>query len=208
MTVGLPFCVVRNVIEVRKSKSLFSMTVTELLETVRRLELHTNRLVHDTMVGAYLSHFKGHGMDFVSFPLTPALSLGERKNCFQLLGKYMAAFCSVALNKQHRSNGCSLSPRERVRVRGNAANFIAIGNRQSKIPMTVTELLETVRRQELPTNRLVNDTMVGAYLSHFKGRGMDVISFPLTPALSLGKRENCFQLLGKYTANFCSMAKK
>jgi uncharacterized protein (DUF58 family) len=26
---------------------------------------------------------------------------------------------------------------------------------------------------ELKTNRLVNDTMVGAYLSHFKGRGMD-----------------------------------
>src|SRR5450755_2117356 len=42
-----------------------------------------------------------------------------------------------------------------------------------KINMTVTELLETVRRVELRTNRLVNDTMVGAYLSHFKGRGMD-----------------------------------
>jgi uncharacterized protein (DUF58 family) len=40
------------------------MTVTELLETVRRVELRTNRLVSDTMVGAYLSHFKGRGMDF------------------------------------------------------------------------------------------------------------------------------------------------
>ena len=40
------------------------MTVTELLETVRRIELRTNRLVNDTMVGAYLSHFKGRGMDF------------------------------------------------------------------------------------------------------------------------------------------------
>jgi len=40
------------------------MTVTELLETVRRVELRTNRLVNDTMVGAYLSHFKGRGMDF------------------------------------------------------------------------------------------------------------------------------------------------
>jgi uncharacterized protein (DUF58 family) len=39
--------------------------------------------------------------------------------------------------------------------------------------MTLAELLETVRRVELKTNRLVNDTMVGAYLSHFKGRGMD-----------------------------------
>jgi uncharacterized protein (DUF58 family) len=40
------------------------MTVIELLETVRRVELRTNRLVNDTMVGAYLSHFKGRGMDF------------------------------------------------------------------------------------------------------------------------------------------------
>jgi len=39
--------------------------------------------------------------------------------------------------------------------------------------MTLSELLETVRRVETKTNRLVNDTMVGAYLSHFKGRGMD-----------------------------------
>lgn len=40
------------------------MTPTELLETVRRVEVRTNRLVNDTMVGAYLSHFKGRGMDF------------------------------------------------------------------------------------------------------------------------------------------------
>jgi hypothetical protein len=40
------------------------MTVTELLETVRRVEVRTNRLVNDTMVGAYLSDFKGRGMDF------------------------------------------------------------------------------------------------------------------------------------------------
>ena len=40
-------------------------------------------------------------------------------------------------------------------------------------PMTVTELLESVRRVEVRTNRLVNDTMGGAYLSGFKGRGMD-----------------------------------
>src|SRR5580700_5487138 len=43
---------------------LFSMTVTELLETVRRVEVRTNRLVNDMMVGAYLSRFKGRGMDF------------------------------------------------------------------------------------------------------------------------------------------------
>jgi uncharacterized protein (DUF58 family) len=40
------------------------MTITELLESVRRIEVRTNRLVNDTMVGAYLSHFKGRGMDF------------------------------------------------------------------------------------------------------------------------------------------------
>ena len=40
------------------------MTITELLESVRRIEVLTNRLVNDMMVGAYLSHFKGRGMDF------------------------------------------------------------------------------------------------------------------------------------------------
>jgi uncharacterized protein (DUF58 family) len=40
------------------------MTIIELLERVRRIEVRTNRLVNDTMVGAYLSHFKGRGMDF------------------------------------------------------------------------------------------------------------------------------------------------
>ena len=40
------------------------MTVPELLATVRRVEVRTNRLVNDMMGGAYLSHFKGRGMDF------------------------------------------------------------------------------------------------------------------------------------------------
>src|SRR5207302_3099824 len=40
-------------------------------------------------------------------------------------------------------------------------------------PMTLQEILEAVRRVEIRTNRLVTDMMVGAYLSHFKGRGMD-----------------------------------
>jgi uncharacterized protein (DUF58 family) len=40
------------------------MTATELLEKVRRIDVRTNRLVTDMMVGAYLSHFKGRGMDF------------------------------------------------------------------------------------------------------------------------------------------------
>jgi uncharacterized protein (DUF58 family) len=40
------------------------MTLAEVLESVRRVEVRTNRLVTDMMVGAYLSHFKGRGMDF------------------------------------------------------------------------------------------------------------------------------------------------
>lgn len=40
------------------------MTISELLASVRRVEVRTNRLVNDMMVGAYLSHFKGRGMDF------------------------------------------------------------------------------------------------------------------------------------------------
>src|SRR5215471_11552147 len=40
------------------------MNLSELLATVRRVEVRTNRLVNDTMVGAYLSHFKGRGLDF------------------------------------------------------------------------------------------------------------------------------------------------
>jgi hypothetical protein len=49
----------------------------------------------------------------------PALSLGEKGNCFRSLGKSTADFCPVALNNKDVSNGCSLSPRETVRVRGN-----------------------------------------------------------------------------------------
>jgi uncharacterized protein (DUF58 family) len=40
------------------------VTISQLLEAVRRVEVRTNRLVNDMMVGAYLSHFKGRGMDF------------------------------------------------------------------------------------------------------------------------------------------------
>src|SRR5258708_28214696 len=40
------------------------MTISELFESVRRVEVRTNRLVSEAMVGAYLRHFKGRGMDF------------------------------------------------------------------------------------------------------------------------------------------------
>ena len=38
---------------------------------------------------------------------------------------------------------------------------------------TPSDLLAKVRRVEIKTKRLVNDMMVGAYHSQFKGRGMD-----------------------------------
>ena len=40
------------------------MTVAEQLEVVRHIEIRTNRLVDDILVGAYLSRFKGRGTDF------------------------------------------------------------------------------------------------------------------------------------------------
>jgi len=40
------------------------MTIAEQLEVVRHIEIRTNRLVNDIMVGAYLSRFKGRGTDF------------------------------------------------------------------------------------------------------------------------------------------------
>jgi uncharacterized protein (DUF58 family) len=40
------------------------MTISEILQSVRRVEISTRRLTTDTMVGAYLSQFKGRGLDF------------------------------------------------------------------------------------------------------------------------------------------------
>src|SRR5438094_6057114 len=53
----------------------------------------------------------------VSFPLTPALSLGERVN-HSLLGEQFRGFAFLL-----REARFSLSQRERVRVRGNGAKF-------------------------------------------------------------------------------------
>ena len=52
----------------------------------------------------------------VEFRLTPALSLGERVN-LSLCGE-QSRHLAISL----RDARCSLSPRERVRVRGNGAN--------------------------------------------------------------------------------------
>jgi uncharacterized protein (DUF58 family) len=40
------------------------VNLAELIESVRRVEVRTNRIVNDMMVGAYLSQFRGRGMDF------------------------------------------------------------------------------------------------------------------------------------------------
>jgi hypothetical protein len=64
--------------------------------------------------------------------------------------------------------------------------------------MTTAELLETVRRVEVRTNRLVNDTMVGAYLSQFRGRGMVEAGLELIiePSASLDSKPLEFERFG------------
>ena len=54
--------------------------------------------------------------------LTPALSRWERENCFQRLGKTASDFCLMTFDFTGTDNGCSLSQRERVRVRENGTN--------------------------------------------------------------------------------------
>src|SRR5713101_2080063 len=66
----------------------------------------------------------------------------------------------------------TLNPNLSLRWEGQIKIKIKIKSR-IKIRMTIHDILETVRRVEIRTNRLVTDMMVGAYLSHFKGRGMD-----------------------------------
>jgi|ERR1700733_3252047 hypothetical protein len=54
------------------------MIVTKLLESVRRVGVRTNRLVNDTMGGAYLSGFKERGMYFAHFV---SHEIGRSGNC-------------------------------------------------------------------------------------------------------------------------------
>jgi hypothetical protein len=60
----------------------------------------------------------------ILFPLTPALSLGERENRSPSYGKTCDGFGRTNSGKQSSGDGGSLSLRERVRVRGNRANFV------------------------------------------------------------------------------------
>ena len=84
------------------------MTLTELLETVHRVELRTNRLVNDTMVGTGSSHFRWRGVSFFSFPLTPALFLGERHSL--LVTRYFVPTQHSALSTRHSTRACGCPP--------------------------------------------------------------------------------------------------
>ena len=55
-------------------------------------------------------------MNCIAFPLTPALSLGERENCFQFLGDTTTVFCSTAIRTS--ANGQRLSPLPRGEGQG------------------------------------------------------------------------------------------
>jgi hypothetical protein len=59
----------------------------------------------------------------VAFPLTPALSRGERENGFQSWRKIRGWIRERCLQNTGMFSRCSLSPRERVRVRGKAAEM-------------------------------------------------------------------------------------
>jgi len=57
------------------------------------------------------------------FPLTLALSLGERENRSPSRWKTCDGICGMILRKAKGCDCRSLSPRERARVRGNSAQF-------------------------------------------------------------------------------------
>jgi hypothetical protein len=64
--------------------------------------------------------FQNKNVD-MRFPLTPALSLGEREKRPQFFGQAMAAFCSGADNNIKGTQRLFPLPGERVRVRGKRA---------------------------------------------------------------------------------------
>lgn len=60
------------------------------------------------------------------FPLTPALSRRERENCFQSIGKVIAANCSKVFILAELFSGRSLSQLERARVRESLRIMVVI----------------------------------------------------------------------------------
>ena len=69
-------------------------------------------LLQDSPSSTILGLVRYEGWYFAPFPLTPALSLGERVN------RSLRGAQSTPVGFPLRNARCSLSPRERVRVRG------------------------------------------------------------------------------------------
>lgn len=75
--------------------------------------------------------------------------------------------------------------------------------------MTATKLLESVRRVEMRTNRLVNNRMVGAYLSHFNGGNYGEFAIIKTPADKSAFGFNCLEFdgIGNSSKSYVSLLK-
>src|SRR5687767_6539453 len=61
----------------------------------------------------------GGWLDDIFFPPTPALSPGEKENRPPSLRHTRDGVCQASVRDTRASPSCPLSPRERVRVRGN-----------------------------------------------------------------------------------------
>ena len=59
----------------------------------------------------------------VSFPLTPTLSLREREHSAALLESNLTVITRPPIELRRSITSCPLSPRERVRVRGNGCSI-------------------------------------------------------------------------------------
>jgi hypothetical protein len=86
----------------------------------------------------------------------------------------LAVSANGAFNAQPRPDTCPLSPRERVRVRGNGTQPYTFMQFTLPDPMTPSDLTHFARQPRRNTWAEVQKD----------------VCFPLTPALSLGEREN------------------
>src|SRR5881296_4572229 len=95
----------------------------------------------------------------IRFPSPLPSPLGRGRPVHSLVATHSAVFAGRAFEETETPAGCSLSPRERARVRGNT-------------------LLHAVRILPTDGNSLGRQS---------KREVLDDIGFPLTPALSLGR---------------------